>query len=130
MVKEWTGDLKTNSIARDTATNEFVLITNGICIFSHRNEDLPLHKAAHATNGGHCCYTPYEGLVFQTEGDGEQVKVVTWSMKVITGRPLAPVSVGESESILRQYKERLEQLAKAPKVPRRNRVRKPARNDS
>lgn len=103
-MKEWVGDIQTNDFARDTKTGEPVLVTNGLCVLLHTNQEH--FRAAHVLNDGYCCYTPYEGLVFKMDGD----KVKGWSMKDITGRTLQKLDGKEAESIRKQMDAILEKL--------------------
>lgn len=110
--KEWVSDVRTNVLARDTETGELVLVTNGICIFNHTKSEY--FRASHADNGGLCCYTPHEGLVF--EMDGKTVK--GWGMADITARKLEKAPDDLDASVKRQ----MHAILDADKKKRKRRV--------
>jgi hypothetical protein len=101
-MKEWIDNVKMNDVTRDANTNEFILVTNGICIYDH--SDTTAFKEGHKVNDGHCCYEPWEGIVFQTE----DMTVKGWSMLEIKGRKLQPVDPATAKSIMDQMTQIME----------------------
>jgi hypothetical protein len=102
-MKMWQGGVVTNDVGVDEDTGEFVLVTNGICVLPHTTADF---KAGHETNGGHCCYKPYEGLVFETVAGA----VKGWGIQEIASRRLVPAPADTAASIKTQMAEIMERM--------------------
>mgnify|MGYP007007270854 FL=1 len=87
--------LNINDYAVDIDSGEFVLITNQMC-----------RKCAHAHPHIQCEWDPWEGLVFEMEGD----KLKTWQMQNIKHRNLRKTTPQELSVIQPQHQARLEEL--------------------
>lgn len=108
MADSWTSEVVNNELGVDTATDEFVLVTNGRCVLDHSTADA--YAKAH-TDG--CRFFPCEGLVFVMEGD----KLVSWQMRPIAHRTLRKTSIAEHQRVMPQYEVRCEEIRKG--LPRK-----------
>lgn len=90
----------------DVATNERILVTNGICILPHDSQEA--YQASHKEHIG-CVHYPWEGLVFEMVGETMR----TWRMEIINTRNLRPSHPTDGiESLRTQYEKKVQEICK------------------
>lgn len=101
MADKWVSDVKINELGVDEDTGEYVLVTNGVCGHCVEAEAKP-HPA------GGCRFVPFEGLVFEKDGD----LLKSWSMKFIVTRRLRKATPTTTNYVMGWYEMRLEEIAR------------------